>query len=68
VKTRRDLMVQTQAVTLTLPWRAAEIHLFRPTSAIEPVKRLANVTGVKLEIPDEVLLVEIRQSSVAENP
>ncbi|MGA2657527.1 MAG: hypothetical protein ABSH34_08405 [Verrucomicrobiota bacterium] len=59
-KTRRDLEVPPVTVTLTLPWAAPEIRLFRPNASTEPTERIAASSEVKLEVPDEVLLVEIK--------
>ncbi len=58
-KTHRDLEVPQATVTLTLPWTAPEIRLFRPNASAEPTERLAASSQAKLEVPDEVLLVEI---------
>jgi hypothetical protein len=59
-KTHGDLEVPLQPVTLKLPWAAPEIRLFRPNSSIEPTERIAGSSEVRLEVPDEVLLVEIK--------
>ncbi|MGO9200429.1 MAG: hypothetical protein ACLQM8_07805 [Limisphaerales bacterium] len=60
VKTHRDLGVPPAIVTLKLPWTAPEIRLFRPNDSAEPTERIAASSEVKLAVPDEVLLVEIK--------
>jgi hypothetical protein len=59
-KTRRNLEVPPATITLTLPWTAPEIRLFRPNDSAEPTERIAASREVKLAVPDEVLLVEIK--------
>jgi len=59
-KARRDLEVSLQPVTLKLPWTAPEIRLFRPNTSAAPTERIARSSEVRLEVPDEVLLVEIK--------
>jgi hypothetical protein len=59
-KTRRNLEVPPATVTLTLPWTAPEIRLFRPNDSAEPTERIAASSEVKLAVPDEVLVVEIK--------
>ena len=59
-KTHRDLPVASQPVTLKLPWASPEIRLFRPNASTEAVERASGAREIKLEVPDEVLLVEIR--------
>ena len=59
-KTHRDLQVASQPVTLKLPWASPEVRLFRPNSSTEAVERASGAREIKLEVPDEVLLVEIR--------
>ena len=59
-KTRRDLEAPAVTVSLTLPWRAPGIRLFRPNASAEPTERIAASSEVKLAVPDEVLLVEIK--------
>ncbi|HEY5913828.1 MAG TPA: hypothetical protein VJA21_24835 [Verrucomicrobiae bacterium] len=60
-KAHRDLEVPPQPVTLKLPWRAPEVRLYRPNSSIKPTEKREEVDEVKLEVPDEVLLVEIKR-------
>jgi len=59
-KTHQDLKVVSQPVTLKLPWASPGIRLFRPNSSTEAVERISGAQEIKLEIPDEVLLVEIQ--------
>jgi hypothetical protein len=59
-KTRRDLEVPPATVTLTLPWTAPQIRLFRPNASAGPTERIAASSEVELAVPDEVLLVEIK--------
>jgi hypothetical protein len=59
-KTRRNLEVSRATVTLTLPWPAPEIRLFRPNDSAEPTERIAASSEVKLAVADEILLVEIK--------
>jgi hypothetical protein len=59
-KTRSDLEVPLQPVTLKLPWASSEIRLFRPNRSSEPIEHIAVANEVMLQIPDEVLLVEIK--------
>ncbi len=59
-KAHRDLEVPPQPVTLKLPWRACEVRVYRPNSSAEPTGKFERVDEVKLEVPDEVLLAEIR--------
>jgi hypothetical protein len=57
----RDLEAPLQPVTLKLPWAAPEILVFRPNTSIEPKQRVQGATEIRLETPDEVLLVEIKR-------
>jgi hypothetical protein len=59
-KTHQDLEVLSQPVTLKLPWASPGIRLFRPNSSTEAVERISGAQEIKLEIPGEVLLVEIQ--------
>ena len=59
-KTRGDLEVPVQPITLKLPWTSPELRVFRPNSGAEPTARIAEASQVTLQVPDEVLLVEIR--------
>jgi hypothetical protein len=59
-KTHKDLQVPPEPVTLKLPWASPEIRLFRPNSSTEAVERVSGAQEIKLEVPDEVLLVEIQ--------
>jgi hypothetical protein len=58
-KTHRDLDPPATTVILSLPWTAPEIRLFRPNLSAEPTERLMTSSQAKLEVPDEVLLVEV---------
>ena len=59
-KTRGDLEVPLQPVTLKLPWTSPEIRLFRPNRSSEPIEHIAGANEVALQVPDEVLLVEVK--------
>jgi hypothetical protein len=59
-KTRGDLEVPLQPVTLKLPWTSPEIRLYRPNRSSEPIEHIAGGNEATLQIPDEVLLVEIK--------
>jgi ligand-binding sensor domain-containing protein len=59
-KTRADLEVPVQSITLKLPWTSPELRVFRPNSGAEPTARIAGASQVALQVPDEVLLVEIK--------
>ena len=65
IKRRRDLEVPFQKVRLHLPWIATEIRTFRPNRSLEPVLRIENSRELDLEVPDEVLLVEIKPPNSA---
>jgi hypothetical protein len=58
-KIHRAPDVPLALATLSLPWTAPEIRLFRPNASAEPTERITLSSQAKLEIPDEVLLVEI---------
>ncbi len=58
-KARRDLKVSAQSVALKLPWTSPEIRLFRPNSSVEVLETITGSSEAKLQVPDEVLLVEI---------
>jgi hypothetical protein len=58
VKERRDLVVEASPVTLTLQ-KPARIRIFRPNQSMEPTQAANVANKIKLEVPDEVLLVEI---------
>ncbi|MGO8676913.1 MAG: hypothetical protein ACLQVX_13705 [Limisphaerales bacterium] len=64
-KAHRDLRVPPEPVTLELPWISPEIRLFRPNSSPEAVERVSGAREIKLEVPDEVLLVEIQPPMAA---
>ncbi len=59
-KTHRDLEVPPAAVTLSLPWTAPEIRLFRPNASAEPTERITKAAEIRLQVPDEVVLIEIK--------
>jgi hypothetical protein len=59
-KTHQDLQIASQPVTLKLPWASPEIRLFRPNSSAETAERVSAAREIKLEVADEVLLVEIQ--------
>ncbi|MGH7866341.1 MAG: hypothetical protein ACREP9_01645 [Candidatus Dormibacteraceae bacterium] len=65
LRTRLDLDVQPQPVKLELPWISPEIRLFRPNSSTQEVKRVSGAREIELEVPDEVLLVEIQPPKAA---
>lgn len=64
-KTRQDLSVPPEPVTLDLPWASPEIRLFRPNSSPEAVERVSGAREIKLQVPDEVLLIEIQPPRAA---
>ncbi len=64
-KTHQDLPASPEPVTLRLPWTSPEIRLFRPNSSTDPVERVSGAREVKLEVPDEVMLVEIQPPKAA---
>ena len=62
-KTQRDLEVPPVTVNLSLPWTASEIVVFRPNVSSEPKQRITQAGEIKLAVPDEVLLIEIRPAT-----
>ncbi len=64
-KTHQDLQVSPEPVTLRLPWISPQIRLFRPNSSTDPVERVSGAREIKLEVPDEVMLVEIQTLKAA---
>ena len=59
-KTRGDLEVPSQPVTLKLPWTSPGVWLYRPNRSSEPTEHIAGSSEATLQVPDEVLLVEIK--------
>ena len=61
-RAHRDLTVAAADVTLTLARPAASIRVFRPGQSVEPVVTRESIDELKLDVPDEVMLVEIHFS------
>lgn len=62
-KAHRDLSVSAAGVTLALGRPAASVRVFRPGQSVEPLLSREAISELKLDVPDEVMLVEIRPSS-----
>ena len=56
-KTKSDISVPTRAVTLTLP-RSASFRVYKPSVGTAPVQQ-ASGTSVTVQVPDEIVIVEI---------
>ena len=61
-RARRDLEVTPAGVTLTLARPAASIRVFRPGQSVATVVARESIRELKLDVPDEVMLVEILHS------
>jgi hypothetical protein len=61
LKARHDIDVPAVSVTLKLPWTSSLVRLFRPNVSTAPVEQISKTKQVSLQVPDEVLLVEIKQ-------
>jgi hypothetical protein len=60
LKTRRDVDVLPQKVIVKLPWISPGIRVFRPNRTLEPTQSVEKASEVSLEVPDEVVLLEIK--------
>jgi hypothetical protein len=56
-KTKSDISVPTRAVTLTLP-RSASFRVYKPSVGATPAQQ-ASGTSVTVQVPDEIVIVEI---------
>ncbi len=61
-KAHHDLDVAPAGVTLTLARPAASIRVFRPGQSVATVVARESIRELKLDVPDEVMLVETRLS------
>ena len=58
-KTKTDLVVPKQPLTLTLNTSISKAVIYQPVNSITPLKKYKNVKQLKLKIPDHPLVIEL---------
>jgi hypothetical protein len=65
---RGDLEIRNRSVTVTTDRTFSDVRLYRPGQSIEPQRAWDTTTTVTVDVPDEVVLLELRQTAGAVSP
>jgi hypothetical protein len=63
LKAERDISVPDRKVTLTLDQSISRAAIYRPNRSITPLKQYSSPRRLTLEVPDELLVIELSPST-----